>query len=171
MQEKQDNIGEILSSILSQTTVTSVTSTDQQQTVSGFKDAPWKSADEKSKANKLWNLILDAIENNTEIYCKGRRTGSSGVMRLTDKEVGSNVIFGLGHPATCYIYISYPTSEMQKGIDLMQQIMKKSNEIENLLGVPLKWTPSTKRAQYIYLNFHEINDPKIPKFKSSHKVI
>ena len=55
---------------------------------------------------------------------------------------------------------------MQKGIDLMQQIMNKSNEIENLLGVKLKWTPSNKRAQYIYLNFHEINDPEIPKFKS-----
>ena len=94
MQEKQDNIGEILSSILSQTTVTSVTSTDQQQTVSGFKDAPWKSADEKSKANKLWNLILDAIENNTEIYCRGRRTGSSGVMDSRIKKLDQMLYLG-----------------------------------------------------------------------------
>ena len=56
-------------------------------------------------------------------------------MRLTDKEVGSNVIFGLGHPATCYIYISYPAAEMNKGIDLMQEIMKNKNKCKNLLMI------------------------------------
>ena len=166
LKDKQDNIGEILSTILSQTTVTSVSSTDQQQTNSGFKDAPWKSADEKLLANTLWNLILDAIENKTEIYCRGRRTGSSGVMRLTDKEVGPNVVFGLGHPANCYIYISYPAAEMNKGIDLMQEVMKNSDQIEKILGIKLNWKPSNKRAQYIILDCNDINDPDIPKFSS-----
>ena len=53
--------------------------------------------------DELWNLILDAIEDKTELYSRGRRSGSSGVMRLTDKTIGNDVIFGLSHHPRIFI--------------------------------------------------------------------
>ena len=35
--------------------------------------------------HELWNLILDAIQDKTELYSRGRRSGSSGVRGKTAK--------------------------------------------------------------------------------------
>ena len=56
-----------------------------------FETAAWKKDYEKEIANKLWNMTLDKLQDTTHIYKKGRRTGSSGVMRLSDKEIGSSI--------------------------------------------------------------------------------
>ena len=154
-------LGTLLAEILAQASVTSVTSTDQSQNNS-FKDAEWKSADQKQSANTLWNLILDEIQDKTEIFCKGRRSGSSGVIRLTDKSIGKEVIFGTPHAPSLYIYISYPEADKEKGHELMKNLMEKSKNIEEDLGHTLKWTPSPRRAQYITLNYRDIKGlPKL----------
>ena len=152
--DKQDNIGRTLSSILSQTSVTSVTSTDQQQPVGQFKDAAWKSADQKSISNKLWNMALDVLQDTTVIYKKGRRSGSSGVMRLTDKEIGGDVIFGLHQGPGLYIYIS--NLNEQVSISLMEKIMSNKEKIEEELGFSVRWEPSNKRAQYIRFDYSDM---------------
>lgn len=49
-----------------------------------FETAAWKKDYEKEVANKLWNMTLDKLQDKTLIFKKGRRTGSSGVIRLQD---------------------------------------------------------------------------------------
>ena len=107
--------------------------------------------------NKLWNLILDAIEDKTELYSRGRRSGSSGVMRLTDKTIGNDVIFGLSHHPSCYLYISNPNAEIS--INLMNKLLERKDQIEKEFeGCELTWKPSVKRAQYIYLYYEDLKD-------------
>ena len=78
------NTGEVfaieLEGLLSQTSVTNVTSTSENAPAK----SEWKSEEEKQGANALWNLILDAV-SDTDVFARGNRNGSSGLIRLRDK--------------------------------------------------------------------------------------
>jgi hypothetical protein len=135
---QQDIIGETIASVLSQTSVTSITSTDHAQSVDGFKEAAWKSAADKSLSNKLWNEILDAIEDTTKIFKRGSRKGSSGRISLTDKSVYPGVQFriGQGPPAlTLYPRVNPP----EDNIMIMEKLKSMKGEIESQFGHPLTW--------------------------------
>ena len=119
-----------------------------------FESAAWKKDYEKEISNKLWNMTLDKLQDTTVIYRKGRRTGSSGVMRLTDREIGSDIKFVLSQAPGIFLYISNPDKKVS--IDLMQKIMRQKNSIESELGFQLSWSPSNRRAQYI--SFHYKGD-------------
>ena len=147
----QEIIGSAIASILTQTSVTSVTSTDNAQTVGGFKEAAWKSAADKSLSNKLWNEILDKIENTTKIYKKGRRTGSSGVIRLSDKSVYPGVTFGMSQVPALYLYPQIKPPE--DSMILMEKLIGMKGEIEAQFGQPLKW----KRKQ-IWYSYEDLSD-------------
>ncbi len=166
-----ETLGALLAEVLAQASVTSVTSTDQPQNTN-FKDAPWKSADQKASANKFWNLVLDAIQDKTEVYSRGRRTGSSGVVRLTEKDIGKEVIFGMSTGPELYIYISYSPEEKEKGQLLMKNLMVLSSNIESDIGAKLDWIPTPRRAQYIKLHYTNIEGlPKLHKFGTEEEII
>jgi len=134
----QEIIGGAIASVLSQTSVTSITSTDHAQSVDGFKEAAWKSAADKSLSNKLWNEILDAIEDTTKIFKRGSRKGSSGRISLTDKSVYPGVQFriGQGPPAfTLYPRVNPP----EDNIMIMEKLKSMKGEIESQFGHPLTW--------------------------------
>ena len=69
-----------LEGLLSQASVTNVTSTSENAPAK----SEWKSEEEKQGANALWNLILDAV-SDTDVFARGNRNGSSGLIRLRDK--------------------------------------------------------------------------------------
>lgn len=119
-----------------------------------FESAAWKTDYEKKIANKLWNMTLDKLQDNTVIFKKGRRSGSSGVIRLTDKEIGPNVKFVLSQDPGIYLYIS--NSNKKVSIELMKKILKRKDVIEKEIGFNLTWTLSDKRAQYV--SFHYDDD-------------
>ena len=154
--EKQGVIGATIERIMTETSVTSVTSTDQGQSTGQFKDAEWKSADDKALANQLWNKILDVLQDTTTIYKRGRRSGSSGVIRLSDKSVYPGVIFGMSQGPGFYLYISFSAPDETKGAELMEKLMGMKDNIEQQFGESLEWRyQPDKRAQYIY--FHPWN--------------
>jgi hypothetical protein len=159
LSDNQEIIGQTISRILTQTSVTSVTSTDQGQTAHEFKEAGWKSADDKFLANKLWNLILDVLQDTTLIYKRGRRTGSSGVVRLTDKSVYPGVVFGMSQGPSLYLYISFGGPDEGKGSQLMKKLMGMKNQMEEQFGEKLDWRyQENKRAQYIYFHPWDAKD-------------
>ena len=97
-------------------------------------------------------MALDKFRN-TIIFKKGRRSGSSGVIRLTDKEIGPNVKFVLSQDPGIYLYIS--NSNKNVSIELMKNSETKDT-IEKEIGFNLTWTLSDKRAQYV--SFHYDDD-------------
>ncbi len=150
--EKGGDIGNIIAKVINQTTVTSISTTDGSKSNVKFKDAKWKSSDDKIRANKLWNLILDEIEGTTKIYKKGRRSGSSGVIRLTDKSVHPDVMFEMGHGGggggpRLMFQIKCETAE--ESTSLLQKLQQRSDEIEATIGSPLEWKSGSRRALVI----------------------
>ena len=149
----------VLASVLNQTAVTNVTSTDKPQKSRNV----WKTEEEKTEANELWNLLLDRLEGQCDVYSKGRRTGSSGVIRVKHKEhpLITFAMYQVGH----LLEIRIDGSDVEENVRLFDKIYSKKEEIEAEAGMPFEWKRSTtSKRQSI-----RCKDPFVTEFAARYK--
>jgi len=141
-----ENLGDAISDVLGETAVTSVNTTDEPQQRT---EKVWKSDEDKSNANELWNLILDSLDETTEILRKGSRKGSSGIIRLACPENPLAPLF-MGHRPSLSLVIA--KGEIDANLEVFDALGAVKSEIESELGVQLLWRRKTSsRKQSIVL--------------------
>ena len=140
-----DQCAQELEALLSRTSVTNVASS---------LDAPesktsWKSDEEKEEANALWNLILDELQG-TEVFSKGSRKGSSGVIRLSDKR------FPLAEFVITQnkvgIALRLNKGSLEENLAAFDQIFSRREEYQQRSNLRFSWVrKETSRRQSIIL--------------------
>ncbi len=126
-----------IDAVMNQTAVTNVTSTDQPKKTRDV----WKTEEEKTEANELWNLLLDRLDGKCEVYSKGRRTGSSGVIRVKHKEF-PDVTFWMSHLGGLLgIRIDGPSIE--RNVAIFDHLQSMKDQIESAVKLPLVWKRNT----------------------------
>ena len=127
----------VLASMINQTAVTNVTSTDQPKK---SRDV-WKTEEEKTDANELWNQVLDALDGECEVFSKGRRTGSSGTIRVKHKDYPT-VTFAMSQVGYL-LELRIDGSEIEENVRLFDHLFAQKTEVEKGAGFPLDWKRST----------------------------
>ena len=125
-----------IDAIMNQTAVTNVTFTDQLQKSRNV----WKSEEEKTDANELWNLLLDKLENKCELFSKGNRSGSSGVIRVRNSNY-PDVTFWMGQLGNL-IGIRVEGKSIERNLAIFDHLFKARSQIEKECGLSLEWKRS-----------------------------
>ena len=126
-----------IDAVMNQTAVTNVTSTDQPKKTRDV----WKTEEEKTEANELWNLLLDRLDGKCEVYSKGRRTGSSGTIRVKHKGY-SDVTFWMSHVGGL-LGIRVDGPSIERNIAIFDYLKAADAEIESEVGLPFVWKRNT----------------------------
>lgn len=126
-----------LASVLNKTAVTNVTSTDKPQKSREV----WKTEEEKTEANELWNLLLDNLAGKCAVYSKGRRSGSSGTIRVKHPN-HPLVTFYMTHLGSL-IGLRIDGGDIEANVALFDTIYEQKAEIENETGLEFVWKRST----------------------------
>ena len=126
-----------IDAVMNQTAVTNVKTSDGPKKT---KDV-WKTEEEKSEANELWNLLLDRLDGKCEVFSKGRRTGSSGVIRVKHKEF-QDVTFWMSHLGGLLgVRVNGPSVE--RNVAIFDHLNASKNEISSEVGLEFSWKRNT----------------------------
>lgn len=135
---------QVLSALINQTAVTNVTSTDQPKK----SQKVWKTEEQKDDANELWNLVLDQLEGKCEVLSRGRRTGSSGTIRIKHKNF-NNVTFTMIQGGSL-LELRIDGSDIDQNLEIFDTLAKEKETIEKESGLVYEWKRSmTSKRQTI----------------------
>ena len=126
-----------IDAVMNQTAVTNVTSTDQPKKTRDV----WKTEEEKTEANELWNLLLDRLDSKCEVYSKGRRTGSSGLIRVKHKGF-PDVTFWMSHIGGL-LGVRVDGPSIERNVAIFDHLNSMKDEIESEVGLPFTWKRNT----------------------------
>lgn len=136
--KKESEDGDVIQA-LRWTEVTSVVATDAPQPP---KPKVWKSEEDKTQTTKLWNQILDALDD-TERFKKGGRGTVSNVIRVSSgKNDKVTFCMNLSDPALLLFTNSQGTTKDNDKI--YKTLEGKKAEIEAELGQELTWKNNPK---------------------------
>lgn len=143
--------------LLRKTSVTNVTSSIKSQASNGS----WKTQEEKDEANELWNMMLDKLQT-TQIFSKGSRSGSSGVIRLTDKRFPLATFVISQNKLGISLWIN--RGSIEENLSLFDALYSQREPIEAKSGLRFSWVrKDTSKRQVISLQ-----DDACQLFNSKH---
>lgn len=130
----------MLASLLQQTAITSVASTDRPSKSEGI----WKTEEEKNEASALWSLIAQRLSGKCEIFSRIRTSTISTVVRISAK----------GFPETRFVIsqtgqlaLHIAGSDVERNLEIFDFLEERKSEIAAASGLNLRWkrSPTQKR--------------------------
>lgn len=137
---KGDGGRDLLSILLRQTAITTVSSTDKPSK----SDGTWKSEAEKNEASALWGLIAERLEGKCEIFSRLRTSTVSTVVRVSPKGF-SDARFVINQTGAIGFIIDGP--DIARNLEIFDFLLAQKSEIASQAGLKLSWkrSPAQKR--------------------------
>ena len=149
----------LLASILQQTAITSVASTDRPSKSDGV----WKSEEEKNEACALWSLIAQRLQGRCEIFSRIRTSTVSHVVRISAKGF-PETRFVISQTGQLALHIAGP--DVARNLEIFDFLEERKSEIAAVSGLNLHWKRSAAQKRQSIIVEHEFLESFSEKFLS-----